>query len=271
MGKYYVYAAYGVREELLYIGKGSGERYKHCNSGCSTVKDLNRYYFKNGEDGSIKVSKLKSFNKESEALKYEASCIQLLKPLFNKVHNDKPNYISKANLTVKEKLLGGFTLTMDEYLQEYFEAINTNDTALLSYISEKQPIVKDAFEFLDSEILLKGGVFKSALEKKVKEARTPDPLIKSEACEIYNMYTPHKAELNPLQKALQELGKLDQTSSKLSKNSRKVKLYALYTSSKKMTNQELADEVGISLRTCQYWLKELEELGVITLKRDKNT
>lgn len=263
MGKYYVYAAYGVDDELLYVGKGSGNRYQHCINGCSSVKDLNRYYFRNGEDGSIKVSKLKSFNKESEALKYEVSCIQLLKPLFNKVHNDKPNYVSKANLTVKEKLLSGFILTMDEYLQEYFEAVNNKDAALLSYISEKQPIVKDAFEFLDSEILLKGGVFRSVLEKKIKEAKTPDPLIKSESCEIYNMYTPYNVELNLLQQALQDLGKLDTTPSKLSKNSKKVKLYALCTTSKEMTNQEMADILGVSLRTVKYWLKELRELGVI--------
>ena len=57
MSKYYVYAAYGLDGELLYVGKGSGERYKHCINGCSAVKDLNRYYFRNGEDGSIKVSK----------------------------------------------------------------------------------------------------------------------------------------------------------------------------------------------------------------------
>ena len=31
--KYYVYGAYGIDEELLYVGKGSGDRYKHCNSG----------------------------------------------------------------------------------------------------------------------------------------------------------------------------------------------------------------------------------------------
>ena len=46
--KYYVYCAYGVNNEILYIGKGSGNRYQHCNSGISSNKALNRYYFANG-------------------------------------------------------------------------------------------------------------------------------------------------------------------------------------------------------------------------------
>ncbi len=37
---YYVYCAYGVNNEILYIGKGSGTRYQHCNNGASANKDL---------------------------------------------------------------------------------------------------------------------------------------------------------------------------------------------------------------------------------------
>ena len=40
--KYYVYHAYGLNGELLYVGKGSGDRYKHCNSGVSHCFELNR-------------------------------------------------------------------------------------------------------------------------------------------------------------------------------------------------------------------------------------
>ena len=53
--KYYVYCAYGINDEVLYIGKGSGNRYQHCSSGASANRDLNRYYFTNGEEGSITV------------------------------------------------------------------------------------------------------------------------------------------------------------------------------------------------------------------------
>ena len=42
--EYYVYGAYGIHGELLYIGYGKGDRYKHCNNGMSSNKGLNRYY-----------------------------------------------------------------------------------------------------------------------------------------------------------------------------------------------------------------------------------
>lgn len=32
---YYVYCAYGNDGEMLYIGYGKGNRYKHCNTGIS--------------------------------------------------------------------------------------------------------------------------------------------------------------------------------------------------------------------------------------------
>lgn len=47
------------------------------------------------------------------------------------------------------------------------------------------------------------------------------------------------------------------------KDHRKLKLYALYTSDKKTTNKDLSLELGVSVRTVKYWLKELRELGVI--------
>ena len=55
---YYVYCAYGVNDEILYIGYGKGDRYKHCNNGMSSNKGLNRYYFLNGENECIRVEKL---------------------------------------------------------------------------------------------------------------------------------------------------------------------------------------------------------------------
>ena len=53
-----VYIAYGRNNEVLYVGQGNTGRHKHCLSGISHNRDLNRYYFKNGEDGSIRVEVL---------------------------------------------------------------------------------------------------------------------------------------------------------------------------------------------------------------------
>ena len=48
------------------------------------------------------------------------------------------------------------------------------------------------------------------------------------------------------------------------KDSRKLKLYAIYTSNKKLTYQEMANEIGISLRTVKYWIQEMKDQGLIS-------
>ena len=63
--EYYTYCAYGIHGELLYIGYGKGNRYQHCNNGMSSNKGLNRYYFTNGEEGSITVKILHHFDNKT--------------------------------------------------------------------------------------------------------------------------------------------------------------------------------------------------------------
>ena len=48
------------------------------------------------------------------------------------------------------------------------------------------------------------------------------------------------------------------------KDSRKVKLYAIYTSKKNLTIAEMSKEIGISVRTTKYWIKELRNKGYLT-------
>ena len=45
-----VYVAYGENNEVLYVGQGNTGRHKHCLSGTSHCRELNRYYFSNGEN-----------------------------------------------------------------------------------------------------------------------------------------------------------------------------------------------------------------------------
>lgn len=47
------------------------------------------------------------------------------------------------------------------------------------------------------------------------------------------------------------------------KDDRKLKLYAIYTSKKEPNIKEMSTEIGVSVRTIKYWLKELRKLGVI--------
>ena len=81
--EYYVYGAYGIHGELLYIGYGKGDRYKHCNNGMSSNKGLNRYYFLNGEGDCIKVEKLFENLSINDATHLETLCINHLSPSCN--------------------------------------------------------------------------------------------------------------------------------------------------------------------------------------------
>ena len=80
---HYVYGAFGVNNELLYIGKGKGTRWKHCSSGISSSKALNRYYFQNGEGDCITARILHRFSSNSKAVEKERELISLYQPPFN--------------------------------------------------------------------------------------------------------------------------------------------------------------------------------------------
>ena len=73
--EYYTYCAYGIHGELLYIGYGKGDRYKHCNNGMSSNKGLNRYYFTNGEEGSITVKILHHFDNNHQSFAKGGFCV----------------------------------------------------------------------------------------------------------------------------------------------------------------------------------------------------
>ena len=96
-----VYVAYGENNEVLYVGQGNTGRHKHCLSGTSHNRDLNRYYFQNGEDGSIRVDILHANLTQDEAIEIEMEVINKLKPLFNgiipngsaKMLKEKPKFI----------------------------------------------------------------------------------------------------------------------------------------------------------------------------------
>ena len=134
--EYYVYGAYGIHGELLYIGKGSGNRYQHCNSGISSNKALNRYYFANGEGMCIKVRKLHTNLTNGEASHLETLEIKSLQPLFNIVgvfdsNNSKPSCIYEA---IKQ----GFTIDFKKILKEYISSLETG-------CRDKQDIILSAY------------------------------------------------------------------------------------------------------------------------------
>ena len=138
--KYYVYCAYGVNNEILYIGKGSGNRYQHCNNGASANKDLNRYYFTNGEEGSITVKILHHFDDDKSALQYEKDLIIKHKPLYN------TDFCKKTTRKVKNRqnredvitcLERGYKVDFSRMLKKYIEAIEDDDVGLVEMIENK--------------------------------------------------------------------------------------------------------------------------------------
>ena len=85
-----VYIAYGLNNEVLYVGQGNIGRNNHCCSGISHNKHLNRYYFLNGEDDCIKTEIYKYVMCETEARDIEKELIEKLFPLYNIEKQIKP-------------------------------------------------------------------------------------------------------------------------------------------------------------------------------------
>ena len=100
-----VYIAYGENNEVLYVGQGNIGRHKHCLSGTSHNKGLNRYYFNNGGDSSMTVEVVHSRLSESEAKAKESEYIKTLKPLFNVVGVSECSYLSAADVVKYENLI----------------------------------------------------------------------------------------------------------------------------------------------------------------------
>ena len=85
-----IYIAYGLNNEVLYVGQGNIGRNNHCCSGISHNKQLNRYYFLNGEGDCIKTEIYKYVMCETEALVIEKELIEKLSPLYNIEKQIKP-------------------------------------------------------------------------------------------------------------------------------------------------------------------------------------
>lgn len=82
--KHYVYVAYGINGDVLYVGKGVGDRYKHCDSGISSNYLLNKHHFNSTYNGGMTVDIVKTFDNDTDALIYEKELIFKLDPLYNK-------------------------------------------------------------------------------------------------------------------------------------------------------------------------------------------
>ena len=137
-----VYVAYGIEGEVLYIGQGNASRHKHCLGGTSHNRDLNRYYFKNGEDGCIRVEVLHTDLTRDEAVQTEMLLIQEMSPLFNSII---PNGINKVN---REKSKNRKPRpNYSKLMKQYIKAVSMND---ITRVSEIDAVIPDCKIHLNS-------------------------------------------------------------------------------------------------------------------------
>ena len=151
-GKFYVYVAYGVNNEVLYVGKGKGERYKHCLNGASNCREINQYYFQNGCDGSIKVEILNYFNSDEEALSFEKEKIFEMLPLFNKDHNPSRStnriFEKRSKLPILERLENGEKVDFSRLMRKYINAVESGDLKTINMIQKRSEIHKQYVSIL---------------------------------------------------------------------------------------------------------------------------
>lgn len=144
INKYYVYGAY-VDGVLKYVGKGYGNRYKHCMSGKSTCEELNAAY----RSGCIiDVQLLHGNLSESEAFTKENEEIEKIgiENLWNKVKGWKSvcsieelptnNVSIDFNITLNGKLLWRKSITGPNGLSV---PLSSNDKIILAFMSTLTP------------------------------------------------------------------------------------------------------------------------------------
>lgn len=140
--KYYVYGLFGVNGELLYVGKGCNSRYLQHMNGCSSNKNVNRYFFNNNEDGSITHKFFYENLSESETFTLEEKLISEMNPCCN--------VTLRTDLTPKQKKVIGKKQNFKELSEEYYSLF-----CMLEHSENKDEIQQqmDAIKVMDKEFV----------------------------------------------------------------------------------------------------------------------
>lgn len=148
--KYYVYCV-KLEDEIVYVGKGKGDRYKHCLSGVSHNKGLNEIYFKHQLGLCVKptINIVEYFDNSDKAYYAEAILIEELQPECNirgrvEIRKRKRPLELCQNISVVEDLLHALRkneILLSETIEDYEIIIDNlkNDIKLL--IDEKESLV----------------------------------------------------------------------------------------------------------------------------------
>ena len=130
---YEVYIAYDKQGNPLYVGQGTKGRHKHCTSGKSHNKLLNKFYFTQGENELVVKVIYNNLTKEA-SLRIEKDLIRDLNPDFNIAHKN-------PSVKVRDFKTDYVTLEMmrdyKHQYTDYFESISK-----LSYEGIKQKVLE---------------------------------------------------------------------------------------------------------------------------------
>jgi len=148
MHEYIIYYA-TYNNNIIYIGSGLQNRYKHCISGTSHIYDLNRLHFL--EPDSVQVHILKGFTSQEEALEEEKKLILEFKPVYNSQYLNesterfsinaseiikyKDHFIPvkseaalRKTLTIYERIEQGLEPSVEHAIQWYEDPETDNET-----------------------------------------------------------------------------------------------------------------------------------------------
>ena len=139
---YEVYVAYDKQGNPLYVGQGAKGRHKHCTSGKSHNKLLNKFYFTQGENELVVKVIYNNLTKE-DSLRIEKEMIQDLNPEFNMTNKI-------LNIKVRDFKTDYVTLDMlREYKSQYvgyFKSIShLSEYAIEQKVLEDANIAEDMF------------------------------------------------------------------------------------------------------------------------------
>lgn len=192
--KYYVYCV-KLRGKIVYIGKGSGDRYKHALSGISHNKGLNELYFKHqlglGEEPTIHI--IEYFSTSDKAYYAEAILIEELQPECNvrgkvEIRERKKLLRFNHNVCVVENLLSiirknevilnqtieNYENTIDQLRKEVNTLSDEKESLTNTYTNERKQLLNENY-FMTTHV-------ESLLEDNLKGLTPRETFIKLYEC-----------------------------------------------------------------------------------------
>lgn len=148
VGEYYVYGWF-YKNQLVYVGMGKGDRYKHGNSGTSNCYELNQIHFTEGKD-KLSSKLLWTGLSREKALKEESNVIDLNKDtLYNsRGIRDDNKFVRTSELQKVNRI---FEKKANQYVKDNstsLKAMNKSIVVLKSFLKHHRPhdIMREDFK-----------------------------------------------------------------------------------------------------------------------------